>query len=249
MSQIKPTIVFVPGAWHTTECYSGVANLLEAAGYTTKMVELKSVGGKPVSGFEPDVEVLHSAIESACDANQDVVLFMHSYSGICGSEAVKNLDKASRRKEGKPGGVVHLIYCCAFVLPEGSHLMTPLNDTDLPWMDTEDNKMVVHAMTPDKIFYNDLDEAAQKRWAAQLKPFSYKCFYSKLTYVGWRDIPSTYFYCLQDQAIPIDDQKGMVEGSGVQFRTETLDASHSPFLSMPDKVVAAVRRAAGEMTV
>jgi hypothetical protein len=52
--------------------------------------------------------------------------------------------------------------------------MAPLNDTDLPWMDTEDNKMVVHAMTPEKIFYNDLDEAAQKKWAAQLKPFSYK---------------------------------------------------------------------------
>lgn len=213
------------------------------------MVDLKSVGGEPIPGFQPDVEAVRSTIESACDADQDVILFLHSYAGIVGSEAVKNLDKASRRKEGKSGGVVHLIYCCAFVLPEGAHLMAPSNDTDPPWVNTEDNKMVVHAMTPERIFYNDLDEAAQQKWAAQLKPFSYKCFYSKLTYAGWRDIPSTYFYCLQDQAIPIEAQRGMVEGSGIQFRTETLDASHSPFLSMPDKVAAGVRRAAGETTL
>jgi hypothetical protein len=70
--------------------------------------------------------------------------------------------------------------------------------------------------------------------------------YSKITYAGWRDIPSTYLYCLQDQAIPIEAQRGMVAESGVQFRTETFDASHSPFLSMPDKVAAAVRKAVGE---
>lgn len=247
MSQVKPTIVFIPGAWHTSACYSAVASLLEAAGYPTKLVDLKSVGGEPIPGFEPDVRAIRTAIEFACNADNDVILFMHSYAGVCGSEAVKDLDKASRRKEGKKGGVIHLIYCCAFVLPEGMHLMTPLNDTDLPWMDTEDNKMVTHALTPEKIFYNDMAETEQQQWAAQLKPFSYKCFYSKLTYVGWRDIPGTYIYCLQDQAIPIDAQRSMVAGSGVQFREETLDASHSPFLSMPNKVAAAVRRAAGEI--
>jgi hypothetical protein len=51
--------------------------------------------------------------------------------------------------------------------------MAPLNDIDLAWMDTEDNKMIVHALTPEKIFYNSLDEAAQMKWAAELKTFSY----------------------------------------------------------------------------
>jgi len=59
MSQVNPTIVFVPGARHTTSGYSAVANLLEAAGYTTKMVGLESVGGSPVPGFEPNVEAIH----------------------------------------------------------------------------------------------------------------------------------------------------------------------------------------------
>ena len=41
----------------------------------------------------------------------------------------------------------------------------------------------------------------------------------------------------------------MVEGSGIKFETVTLDASHSPFLSMPDEVAAVVRKAVGEITV
>jgi hypothetical protein len=76
----------------------------------------------------------------------------------------------------------------------------------------EDDKMIVHALIPEKILYNDFDEAAQKKRVEELKTFSYKCFHSKLTYVGWRDIPSTYFYCLQDQAIPIAARKGWWRG-------------------------------------
>ena len=67
MLQVKPTILFVPGAWRTTASYSAVANFLGAAGYTTKMVQLESVGGPPVLGFEPDVEAIRSVIESACN--------------------------------------------------------------------------------------------------------------------------------------------------------------------------------------
>jgi hypothetical protein len=115
-------------------------------------------------------------------SDQDVVLFMHSDSGVCGSDAVKNLGKASPHKAGKKGGITHLIYCCAFVLAEGAHLMAPLNDTDLSRMGTEVNKMIVHALMPEKILYNDFDEAAQKKRVEELKTFSYKCSYSKLTY-------------------------------------------------------------------
>jgi hypothetical protein len=67
--------------------------------------------------------------------------------------------------------------------------------------------MTVHTLTPEKILDNDLDEAEQKKRVEELKTFSYKCFYSKLTSVRWRDILSTYFYCLQDQAIPIAARK------------------------------------------
>ena len=48
--------------------------------------------------------------------------------------------------------------------------------------------------------------------------------------------------------IPLPIQKMMVEGTakGTGMRTESVDASHSPTLSKPDEVAAAIRRAAGE---
>jgi hypothetical protein len=73
--------------------------------------------------------------------------------------------------------------------------MAPLNDIDFPWMEHWDNRMTVHALTPEKIPDNDLDKVAQKKRVEKLKTFSHKCFYSKLAYVGWRNIPSTYFHC------------------------------------------------------
>jgi pimeloyl-ACP methyl ester carboxylesterase len=255
MSPVKPTtIVFVPGAFHRSAGYAAVARLLEAAGYTTKLVDLPSVGGAPpVTGFEPDVAAIRTAIESACDeaaaadVDVDVILFMHSYAGVCGSEAVQGLDRAAR--QAGRGGVSHLIYCAAFVLPEGAHLMAGLNDVDPPWLQTADDGLVTRALTPDQIFYNDLPEAEQRAWAARLEPFSYRCFYSKLAYAGWRHVPATYLYCLRDRALPVQAQRDMVAAAGVPFREETFDTSHSPFLSVPDQVAAAVRRAAGETSV
>ena len=248
MATKKPTIIFVPGAWHRPDAFAEVRGILEAAGYTTVGVSLASVGAKePLSGFEPDVARIRAAIQSACDADEDVVLFMHSYGSLPACDAVRGLDKVSRRKDGKSGGVTALFFCCAFMLPEGGSLLGMCGGEPMPWWIIEDDRRVVRPDTPKKIFYNDLDDETAKKWIAQLKPLSYKVFSSEVTYAAWRDVPSTYLLCEQDQAILIEWQKGMVEGAKVNVTTETLDCSHSPFLSMPKKVAEAVRRAAGEM--
>lgn len=75
---------------------------------------------------------------------------------------------------------------------------------------------------------------------------SYQTLHSKCTYAAWKKVPSTYLYCLQDAAIPIAIQRMMVEETarGYSFATETVDASHSPFYTVPDKVAEAIQRAA-----
>ena len=104
----------------------------------------------------------------------------------------------------------------------------------------------VYAETPEHVFYNDLPEDQQKLWVASLRSFSYPMFSSRLSYLGYKDIKSAYLFCAKDNAIPIDIQKGMVQGSGVDMHTETLDTSHSPFLSQPKLTTNAIRRAIGE---
>ncbi len=242
----KPHILLVPGAWHTAHAYSKFANLLENSGYSTSTCDLISVQNPPIDGFEPDVDAIRKSLESLCGQDKDVVLFLHSYAGVVGSEAVKGFAKIERRKEGKTGGVSMIIYCTAFVLPEKQSLLGALGGEDLPWWDVKEDKTTCMPLTPEKIFYGDVDESTKKEVIASLKPMNYKSFSSKVTYAGWRDFPVGYIYCEQDQAIPVEAQKGMVEASKAQFTTESLDASHSPFLSMPEKTARCVRKLLGE---
>lgn len=80
-----------------------------------------------------------------------------------------------------------------------------------------------------------------------LQQHSYQTFESKLTYPAYKDIPTTYFLCTKDNAIPIAAQEGMVEmakKAGANIETVRFEASHSPFCSMPDKVTEACRETA-----
>lgn len=67
------------------------------------------------------------------------MLFMHSYGGVVGTEAVKefvDVDGETGRGRGcGRGRVVRLIYCCAFVLPKGASLMIALKGEPLPWFE------------------------------------------------------------------------------------------------------------------
>lgn len=243
------TILFVPGAWHNPDCYDPVVSRLEAVNYKTKKIHLPTVGPPThYLGFHEDVAHIRAQIEHAVDAGQNVVMVVHSYGSLPSNEAIKGLDINTRQKMGLTGGVTHLFFCCSFVIAEGKSLVSAFGGNDLPWLIVADDKLEVNVADPDKIFYNDCDDAQVKRAVAALRPHSYQSFHSNCTYAAWKHIPSTYLYCLQDAAIPFAVQKMMVEGTakGSGMRTETVDASHSPFISQPDELAAAIRRAAGE---
>lgn len=114
------TFILVPGAWHPASCLDLLARRLKSSGYQAKSIDSPSVGAEPpLESFDPDVQAIHKAIEEEADNGQDVVVFMHSYGGMIGSQACQGLDKKTREAGNKTGGVVRLIYCCAFMVPEG----------------------------------------------------------------------------------------------------------------------------------
>lgn len=233
----KPTVIFVPGAWHGPQAFSAVADTLQSQGFATDFVTLASVGAPtPLADFEPDVALIRAAVEKACDAGQDIMLLMHSYGSIPACSAIEGLEKTTRSATGKAGGVSHLIFCCAFVLPKDVSLFMAMGGKPLPWFDVSEDGMIVNPMTPEEIFYNDLDTNAQQKWVKALQPHSFKTMQSPVTYAALDKVSCAYVYCSKDNAIPLEIQKSMVESSSVNFYTETLDASHSPFLSMPDRL-------------
>jgi hypothetical protein len=68
----------------------------------------------------------------------------------------------------------------------------------------------------------------------------------------WHTIPSAYLLCKKDNAIPLPAQEGMVamaqqKAPGSFDLVETCDASHSPFLSMPETVAQFLIKASGEV--
>ena len=125
MSGMKPHIVLIPGAWHAGACYDFIVPLLQDAGYATTALTLPSVGAEPpLTSTDQDAAVVHSAVSDLADAGRDVVVVMHSYGAVPGSDGVKGLSKKERAGQGLDGGggVVALVYLCAWMLPEGKSI-------------------------------------------------------------------------------------------------------------------------------
>ena len=167
---------------------------------------------------------------------------------MCVFQAVEGLSRQSRSQQGLPGGIVHIVYLCAFILPPGDSLSSLDALNLLPPIITTHPDGTCEVQDPGPNLYADLSAAEQEHWIAQLKPkASAALFGSGPTYAGWREVPCSYLICEHDKAIPLTAQQYMVSravAEGAEMYTETCSASHSPFLSQPEVVVALVERAA-----
>lgn len=127
MASSKPTLIFVPGGWHTPECFSPVTEILSKAGYKISSVAHPSIGTElrgeaPLQSWDEDVAAIRETVLQHLRDGEEVVLVVHSYGGTVGSEAVKGLNKKDWESSGNIGGVVRLVYLAAFALPLGSYL-------------------------------------------------------------------------------------------------------------------------------
>ncbi|KXT05029.1 hypothetical protein AC578_10284 [Pseudocercospora eumusae] len=250
MAASKPSIVFVPGGWHSPTCYDKVATLLQASGYPTSYVHLPSIGdpNPKYPNFLPDIGAIRSRLMSEISQDKRVLLVVHSYSGVPGSEAVRGLDLKTRQEKGLKGGVQHIFYTSSFLVPEGKSLSTAFPGDGIPPLyDISEDGLTTFPRTPNENFYNEMSEEEQICAAKHLSVMSYKVLSSEVTFAAWKFVPSTYLFCNRDQAIPIFLQRKMVEewAEGYEVRTEWLDTDHSPFYSKAEEMAKMLKRAAG----
>ena len=136
MTTPKPTIVLVPGAWHTPAAYDPILPFLHAAGYPTTSVHHPSVGVSPgLPDFSADVAAVRATVGGLSDLGRDIVLVSHSYGAIPASEAVRGLGKSERKANGLPGGVIKLFYIAAIVPKKGGSLVDCLTESADPSME------------------------------------------------------------------------------------------------------------------
>jgi len=213
-------VLLVHGAWHGAWCWEPVVDALGGAAVTLDLPS-NHVDG---AGFTDDV----AAVRALLDGLSDVVLVGHSYGGAVISEA------------GAHDNVAHLVYLCAFVLDAGESLV----DNPAPAaagvlessMRVEGGSVVVDPDGAREAFYGDCAEQPVDR----LVPHSVTAFNVEVTAGAWRDKPSTYVLCTQDQAIHPDRQRFFADRCS---SVVALEASHSPMLSMPSRVAEIIRGA------
>ncbi|KAH8756012.1 Alpha/beta hydrolase fold-1 [Diaporthe sp. PMI_573] len=238
----QPTILFVPGAWHFPAGFDAVRELLKPFGYPTEAVAHPSVGAEPPNKtLKDDTANTRAEIEKLAEAGKKVVLVAHSYGGIVGSSAVEGLGFEQRKAVGKEGGVINFVYLTAFALPKGTGPRHVLGDAVLPWMVFKGDR--VFAGEPAEYFYHDMARSEQQKWIAELSHTSAPVFDGKTDYEPWHHMPCTYIFCEDDKAITLDAQKKMAAFMGIELTTFSIKSSHSPFLSVPDKVVEGIKLA------
>lgn len=116
----KPTIVMVPGSWHKPSIYSGVVASLSTHKYPTICLPLPSAGAVPPhEDFTNDVAIIRDCLTDLVSKDKEVVLVVHSYSGLPGGEAPRGLGKKEREARGLKGGVIRYVVINGLATPPG----------------------------------------------------------------------------------------------------------------------------------
>ncbi|HEX8868762.1 MAG TPA: alpha/beta hydrolase [Lentzea sp.] len=211
----RPALLLVHGAWHGSWCWEPLRKILTDDGWRVDAVDLPSAGS-PRHGMHDDAETIREAVHGP------TVIVAHSYGGIPATQAGVHPD------------VRHLVYVAAFMPDIGDSLRSMIPGPPPPWW--EQDGEVLHAKTPETVFFNDVPEPPTD----ELRPQSYKAFTDQLTNAAWRYTDSTYVICENDNAIPPQAQEAMAQRATA---TERLDAGHSPFLSCPQDLAAIIATA------
>jgi pimeloyl-ACP methyl ester carboxylesterase len=136
----KPTFVLLHGAWHSPKCWNRLVEELDKSGYSAVAPAMPSSGSSPpILDWSQDVEIIRNTVSDLInDTGNDIVVVMHSFSGMTGGTALEGLDKESRVSKGLKGGVIRLIYIVAFLVPERfQHSPHGTRDNMVPEMKTD----------------------------------------------------------------------------------------------------------------
>ena len=254
----KPTILLLPGAWHSPAHYEKIRKELHEHGYETEAVALATVDPKdpPNTDTDSDVEVITAAIEKILSSDKDVVLVTHSYSGIPGQSAAYSFINETQ-KDGPR--LIAIAMMCSFLYPPQTALLAPLGNKPLPIhvVSADENLVDVGGPGADHLFYNGVSPEEAGHAKSLVKTHSWRCkiLPPSAEGVGYWGIPTSYLVCEEDNAIPVDLQRKLIadanemlegRGSDLRIREETVQSGHSPFLSMTQRAAEFIRRTAGE---
>ncbi|KAK8073682.1 Alpha/beta hydrolase fold-1 [Apiospora phragmitis] len=246
----KPFFVPLHGAWHTSKCFTPLISALVVC------PALPSSNATPLpKDWNADVEAIQTTVSKLVEEH-DVVVVMHSFSGLTGGTSLEGLDKQSCTAKGFTGGVIRLVYIAAFLVPEGfQHSPAGTRDNMVPQMKTDMDVRgrLLSAIRASQIqagsitilpedakdmFYQDVDDATSAKLAKDLQAQSLGAYWCKTTFAAWRYIPTTYIICKRDVPTTVAAIHWLIDTAKASGPHKIdcvieVDAGHSPFVSKP----------------
>lgn len=241
-SQPGKTYLLVHGAWHGAWCWDKVIPLLQAKGHTAIAIDLPGHGSdiEHISGIGLD-DYVHKIVQTAGDQRGPVLLVGHSMSGIAISQAAEKLgiDK-----------IAALIYLDAFLPKNGDSLFSLVEATvkqlsadasnkallleNIIMADDRTTNWVNPGMAAD-IFYHDCSEEDQKFALARISKELVAPLATPLHLAAdvYGAIPKYYILCTESK----DMDKTFLSTNVPVKKVYRLASGHSPFFSMPGKLV------------
>ncbi len=224
-------IILVHGAWHGAWCWLRVLRELELRERGALAIDLPGMGDDTTPPAEMSLDLWALSIGEALKrVNKPPLLVGHSMGGLAISQAA----------ELNPHLVGGLVYLCAYLPQDGDSLIAaagrnaPGTSLVEPVFSEDGTTVSVTEACLRPAFYADCSDQDYAFAKARIKPMGARPTLEPvhLTPERFGRVPRHYIECLQDQAVPIDQQRAMVAASPCQS-VHTLDTSHSPFLSAP----------------
>ena len=253
MATSLPTIVLVHGAWHTPANYQSYIDALRVQGFTVHCPRLPSCNGAspPNASLSDDVVCVRDVVEPLVEAGEHVLMLLHSYGGAVGTDAVEGLTFPARKASGQSGGVIHLLYLCAYILLPGSTIFGIVKEAGMDhlWPQFVDNAPdgSTFPKDPVQLFFGDVNKETVDEALLHLVRSPMSAFTSETKGSTWRSVPVTYIFTQQDYSVPRVYQDIMVDKirkEGVVLRTEDYETSHSIFITKQQEMVQMVVKAA-----
>ena len=225
------SFILIHGAWHGAWCWHKVVSELSKAGHRAIAIDLPSHGADRTPRADVTMQRYAESIANAIDSESDpVVLVGHSMGGLAISQAA----------ELRPQRIHSLAYLSAFVPVQGSPEAVPPDP--LPLMahvapGADGHSMEISREGARHCFYADCSDADTRFALDALCPQATGVFGSRfeLSEEKFGSVPRDYIECLNDAALPLEMQRRIYQRAPCR-KIYRLEASHSPFFSMPGEL-------------
>jgi pimeloyl-ACP methyl ester carboxylesterase len=228
--------LLIHGAFHGSWCWYKAIPELEKRGHRAQAIDLPGQGEDqtPLGNVTLDTMV-DRIVTALTEMAGPVVLVGHSLAGMVISATA---EKAADR-------IKTLVFLSAFLPRDGESLLAMEHRNPkaaVPKSMIVDADHISATIMLEKVrelFYHDCTDADVAYASARLRPQALAALSTPVhvTQERFGRIPRVYVECTDDHALAIEMQRDMVAKSP-PVDVRTLHSSHSPFLSMPDKLAA-----------